>query len=140
MRNSAIALCIALIASGCKSDPAVVPVSGVVKLDGKPLAKATVEFQPAPLPNSIEAAGPSSFGTTDDSGAYSLMLIGRDVPGAIVGEHKVIIRTTLAPAQQRGDSVVGRERVPAKYNSASELTFSVKAGAPMTANWDLKSQ
>jgi hypothetical protein len=130
--------------SGCGSGPKFVPVSGTVTLDGKPLANALVAFKPAALPGKIEAAGPGSMGVTDENGRYVLKVIYTDgrTEGAVVGEHRVRISTTdhvsaggdstdVAPRQQK-------ERVPAKYNTNSQLTFTVPPGGTDAANFDLK--
>ena len=58
------------------------PVSGIVTLDGKPVADAGIYFQPAD-------GGPAAYGSTDAEGHYSLTTV--RTPGALKGSHKVII-------------------------------------------------
>jgi hypothetical protein len=104
---------------GCnKPDhPEVGRVSGVVTLDGKPLAGATVMFQPL--------EGRASLGTTDEAGKYSLTYLD-GVPGAKLGKHKVIIRTEV-PGED-GQPPIVKEKLPPRYHDHTELTAEVKPG------------
>jgi hypothetical protein len=84
--------------AGCGAAlPPIAEVEGVVRLDGKPLAGVYVEFAP-------EVAGgaatrlPFSDATTDANGHYELRCE-TQVPGALVGMHKVII---LRPRHRPG--------------------------------------
>jgi len=109
-----------LVCLGCGGGPGVDvgTVEGTVTLDGAPLPDATVTFQPQ--------GGRASIGITDASGHYEL-IFSRDAKGAVLGKHTVSI-TTL----QEGDADEGveavPEKVPAKYNSKTELTKDVVAG------------
>jgi hypothetical protein len=94
-------------------------VSGVVTLDGAPLAGATVTFMPAIEDEEAAARIASSVGMTNEQGEYSLMYV-KDVAGAAVGPHHVMIS---APQPN------GAEALPRKYNTASELEFEVKPGS-----------
>lgn len=78
---------------GCGSDEdriKLVPVTGTVTLNGKPLADAMVNFVPA------EASGPSTPGvdSTGPMGNYKLMFKGRS--GVAPGKYKV----TITPADE----------------------------------------
>ena len=80
-----------LLLSGCGDAPQskLVPISGVVTMDGRPLVNALVEFEPVPGRAGDPTFNPSSTGTTDEEGRFSL-----DTPfgsGAVVGEHTVKI-------------------------------------------------
>ena len=61
-------------------------VTGVVKLDDKPLPDASVQFTPT------EGKGLTSYGKTDNNGAYYMMAT-RTENGAAVGKNKVRITT-----------------------------------------------
>jgi len=135
-------VCAALaLAPGCGEAQKIAPVSGVVTLNGKPLAGATVTFSPIAVPGSIDA-GDSSIGKTNAQGEYTLTT-SRSVAGAMVGKHRVRISLLT---QQRGDSDARpprggwpvREVVPARYNGETTLTIDVvpgtnKADFPLTA-------
>jgi hypothetical protein len=132
-------------ALGCSGSegPKVVPVSGVVTLDGKPLAGATVTFSPIAKPGEINA-GDGSAGKTNANGEYTLTT-SRGVPGAQVGKHRVGISVL---GQEAGSSDERRprggwpvkEKIPAKYSVNSVLTFEVKADGPNQADFPLTSQ
>lgn len=138
-----IVLCgIMLGLTGCSGGPKVVPVSGVVTLDGKPLANAVVAFNPAAMPGKIEAPGPGSMAVTDEHGHFELKIIGTDGKsiGAVVGEHRVRISTAdlkSGDSDAAAASQEPKERVPAKYNRNSELKFTVPASGTSEANFTL---
>ncbi len=68
---------------GCGSDElAVIPITGQVTLDGKPVAGAAVMFLPS-------AGGPVATGTTNEAGAFALTTAGRD--GAPAGQYTVTV-------------------------------------------------
>lgn len=95
-------------------------VQGTVTLNGKPLAGAAVVFEPD--------SGRPSYGTTNESGEYSLTYRGNSW-GAVVGHHKVRI-TTEAVLEDSPDAppVFLKERLPQRYHSKSILTADVAAG------------
>jgi hypothetical protein len=118
---SAILLTLAVVfAAGCnpppKGMPELAPVSGVVTLGGKPLAKATVVFTSVP-------GDKVSFGVTDDAGAYTLTHVGKH-KGAPIGANSVVIKsqTDGPPAPNWKDPI------PAKYNDKTELKADVTKG------------
>jgi hypothetical protein len=94
-------------------------VDGKVTLNGKPLAGATVIFQPE--------TGRHSISITDSDGAYDLQY-NRDNSGATVGKHEVRISTGRAQANENGDIELVKESVPAKYNVKTALRVEVNAG------------
>jgi hypothetical protein len=120
----------AFLLSGCggPEHPDVGRVSGVVTLDGQPLAEATVMFQPT--------QGRASIATTDSAGKYSLTYLD-GVPGALLGAHKVIIRTEI-PGED-GQPPIAKEKLPKKYHEQTELTAEVKPGSN-TFDFELKGQ
>lgn len=127
---------IALAASllvGCGGGPAVVPVSGVVTLDGEPLPEAAVTFQPT----AQSGASDGSYGKTDAQGRYALKLVTNDSEGAVLGKHRVMI-SLVKPSTD--DSPSMETGLPTRYNSQSELTFDVPAGGSDAANFDLESK
>ncbi len=124
-----LCLVIAMLA-GCSGPehPDVGRVSGTVTLDGQPLAEATVMFQPT--------QGRASIATTDSAGKYSLTYLD-GVSGALLGSHKVIIRTEI-PGED-GQPPIAKEKLPKKYHERTELTAEVKKGSN-AFNFALTSQ
>lgn len=109
--------------------PPLARVRGVVTLDGEPLADATVMF----LPIEVDGERPgreisSSVGSSDADGAYELFYVER-VRGAVPGTHKVTIT-------KRNET--GRQILPARYNSQTELESKVPGDEPY--DFDLTSR
>src|SRR5262245_17123574 len=104
-----------LSASGCGSESPIVPVSGIVKLDGEPMPDAVVEFIPDP---DRGTQGPRSSATTDEKGRFILVCDDRR-RGAVPGFHRVLIqdaRTFAAPRVREGTvKVLPPSRVPERY-------------------------
>lgn len=107
-----------LILAGCGSKDGLGRVTGQVTLDGTPLSDASIEFVP------VDGKGLTSYGRTDAKGNYEMMAT-RSAKGSAVGKNSVRITTyevldlkTTIP-----------ERVPTKYNTATELEREVKSGS-----------
>jgi hypothetical protein len=136
MRTSFLILGVVLVL-GC-GGPNLAPVSGTVTLDGKPLAKASVTFQPN-SPGQLNP-GPGSTALTNEKGEYSLQQTGGG-KGAIVGMHRVEISSPIDDGKNNPDEdrrTKPRDRVPLRYNVQSTLQFEVKSG-DNTADWKLTS-
>ncbi|MBW3597231.1 MAG: carboxypeptidase-like regulatory domain-containing protein [Planctomycetes bacterium] len=107
-------------------------VEGTVTLDGQPLEGAMVTFSP------VEGGRPAAA-RTDAAGRYELIYT-RDDEGALIGEHQVSITTyDEIPLENDEDEVqVVPERLPTKYNVATELTAVVESGSNQI-DFDLES-
>ena len=82
----ALALTTGLVMGCGAGGPAVEPATGVVTMDGSPVAGATVIFTPA-------AGGVSATGITGSDGRFSLASVvsGKSWPGAGVGSYTVTV-------------------------------------------------
>jgi len=106
--------------TGCfRGGPELGTVTGIVTLDGKPLADAQVTFQPK--------GGSPSVATTDSAGHYELEYT-RDKPGAVVGNHIVRILTQTTSTDESGNEIQVPQRVPEIYNYRSAMIREVKPG------------
>jgi len=114
-----IVLC--LLVAGCGSKNDLAKVKGTVTLNGQPLEGAIVEFRPA------TAEGSPSAAQTDAKGRYELMYT-FTTAGAMPGEHVVSIRTADTCFDDEGNEIERVERIPARYNSQTELTRTVEPG------------
>jgi hypothetical protein len=136
-------VCALLLAAGCNSKAKFAPVSGKVTLDGKPLANATVSFQPIAEEESA-IAGVGSTGKTNENGEFALTAATGE-KGAVVGKHRVVI-TKVEEQGGTGDERPPRggwpqkDKIPSKYNSESKETFDVPSGGTTAANFNLTSQ
>src|SRR5262249_30714677 len=113
----------------------VAPVSGTVTMNGKPLVKAQVTFQP--IGGNNQDPGPGSCGITDAQGRFTLLLLDKEKPGAVVGKHRVMI-SNFRNDPGKDESVVSPETIPARYNTESRLTFDVPAGGTTAADFPLQ--
>jgi hypothetical protein len=134
------ALLCGLTGVGC--NPAgqhLAPVSGVVTLDGRPLANGSVSFQPV-APQGSTIAGKGSAAYCDGQGRFQLETIDGD-PGAVVGEHRVRIYGPRSRVDSADDTGGGSaEIVPPKYNFETTLTFTVPAEGSQNANFALTTK
>ena len=70
----------------------LVPVSGIVKIGGKPAAGVTVAF----VPNGT-TTGQGSTGVTDDAGKYELKHNATQKPGIAVGDYMANLTKYVLP-------------------------------------------
>ena len=123
-RGIGLVVALALIStSACRSKPDDQPdlgkVSGVVTMDGAPLAGVQVSFAPE--------EGRASQAITDSEGKYELSYIGK-TKGAKVGSHKVYI-TTYIEDDSDPEAQKTKETIPKKYNKETTLTANVEEGS-----------
>ena len=114
---------------GCGPGYEIAEVEGVVKVDGKPLSRAAVEFHPDP---DAGTHGPYSVAETDEDGRYTLRYAipakaaaGRK-DGVVVGKHKVLVLDLWAAT----DAGAGRLRFASDYTqlATTPLTREVRPG------------
>ena len=140
-----MALC---LLAGCEQGPKYVPVSGVVKIDGKPYDDGVVTFQPiASSDNQNPGRGSSSY--TDAEGKFRLQTDdGHD--GAVPGKHLIRIRT-------KGDNIAAFDPktgtpdnaptpkgkpdiIPREWHVESDKTFDVPAAGTDKADFDISTK
>jgi len=138
-----------LIVAGCSKGPSTGAVTGIVTLDGTPIADANVTFYPK--------EGRASHGKTDSQGKYELTFT-QDKKGAVLGEHTVTIITEIVQETDYGadddyekenggggadeaSSKARSELLPKKYceRGSSELTATVEKGDNVV-DFPLKSE
>lgn len=111
--------CLLCCAAGCgRSGPEIAPVTGVVTLDGKPVAGKQVSFSPKDFTPNTQS-GRSSTGITDEEGRYELYYTAQK-KGALITKHEVTINT---PEWAYPPSP---ENIPKKYRIETILTAEVK--------------
>ncbi|EAQ77344.1 hypothetical protein [Blastopirellula marina] len=133
--SGVFALVLAAVTVGCSQPPGPETgyVTGVVTLDGKPIDKAVVTFEPANARPSV--------GFTDANGRYELIFTASR-NGAVLGEHQVRITSAAdAGGGEGGQPLVAarKETIPTKYNAKTELTAQVDSGSN-TIDFDLKTK
>jgi hypothetical protein len=128
---SLCAVCLAALATGCGSEPSpeFAPVSGVVRISGKPQPKLLVRFSPDPEKgNGLPAV---ATGTSDAQGKYTLNyeFRGEEGAGAAVGWHRVSVIDTAVGHTPQGQ-MPKPSAVPQQYSnpSTTPLTKEVIPG------------
>ncbi len=129
---------LSLTTTGCgKIVPAVTEVEGTLLLGNKPLPNALVEFQPE-----IEV-GPEwiSTGITDKDGKFTLTLEQKQIPGAAVCKHRIVVKDAPGPEGSRGMSKAAQEKmaeyknslqnrpIPPVYSTAGSTTAKIEVKA-----------
>ena len=128
LRSSSIPWTLALSGFfvGCSDGPELGVVTGKVIQQGKPIPFAYVEFQPIDPPGTYGAA------YTQVDGTYNIRFT-EDKDGALVGKHKVTVRTAAVDEIQVEDKKTGlmvTPDLPEGYQARLSLEFSreVKPG------------
>lgn len=126
------------ILPGCGNRSPIVPVSGVVTLDGKPLEGFKVFFQPVNIDPSRPALTASAI--TDSQGYFQLKTI-EDYPrvGVSVGEYRVRISWFDPNGHTVGETEPERKppiQIPLKYQ-IDGITFNVPEKGTKTAKFQL---
>ncbi len=152
-------ICVSMlfVLTSCGGGPQVTKVSGNVKYKGKPVAEATVIFEP-------DGGGTVGAATTDSSGNYNLgSNSGSGVPAGaysvrITSKVKLVDETDpmagLQPGSKEYEEAYMKassrsaadayktkkdpDAIPAKYGSGSELKQIVEATSSQVIDFDLK--
>lgn len=127
-------VCVAVIfLAGCGGSGDLVPVEGLVTLNGRPLADASVTLTP------VRAIDPGPFvGKTDAEGRFVLSPPGSERGGVAVGEYFLYI-TTVEPvpdADEFTPAPTQREIVPPQYSSGA-MRFEVPPGGNADVRFDM---
>jgi hypothetical protein len=130
--SALLGLVLTALPAGCgkAAPPAIVEAEGIVRLNGKPLAKATVRF----IPQNDLGAEYVATGVTDGAGRFTLTCNGK--LGACAGENRVLVMESPLPARVRGEDAqvelakylqsLGGRPIPPKYANLAD--------SPLTAN------
>jgi hypothetical protein len=129
-----VVLGLALMAGCGRSGPARHEVSGTVLFDGKPLDEGVIRFEPLDGQASLD-------GATISNGAYR---IPKD-KGLFPGRYKVLIiggdgtsgSGNALPKERAPGVTPGKERIPPRYNTASDVIREVKDEEPNRFDFDI---
>jgi hypothetical protein len=133
-RTGLIAVTLLLAAAGCGS-PDRVAVSGTVTLNGQPVTNATIQFF------RVGETAPAGGAVVTD-GKYELPAR----PGLPPGTYAVSISSPIGSGSGSLTAVPGaastpatgfKDRVPAKYNTDTELRADVTAKGPNKFDFEL---
>lgn len=143
MRRLGVLLFLALVPTGCGQAPTI-PVRGIVKLDNRPLADASVLFI------AQDADGRDARGSTDADGVFQLSTF-QNNDGAMKGKYKVVVQppaetrkgppaATPLEAQNAAPSPVGPERTPPRFSLADQTPLVQEIPTGKEIVFDLKSK
>lgn len=134
-----VCFALAVLLTGCgttaSNQPPLMPVSGTVTLDGKPISGVAISFIPIGATHSTGASG-----YTDNAGRYKIMAT-RGGTGTPVGEYRVVAIKWVMPdgSDFPTNSKVGpmnikspaKQVLPAKYSAWDQpiLKATVRDGA-----------
>ena len=129
--------------SGCEKNKAIKTdlVTGVITMDGSPLAGASVTFSP------VDDKGSVAIGTTDANGKYALQtLLGAADAGTTPGDYLVSISKKVNEptgkqewSESDGkmmDVTVGKETVPVKFTTKNSTPHKATVVANQANNFD----
>ena len=136
--------------AGCGPQGAVPPdasvvVTGVVTMDGEPLAKATVRF----VPKEGAKQGFGGSGVTDSAGKYELRsLVGEEAAvGTPPGKYTIIITKMVKPDGSVADMMeppmmsAAKESIPLRYSdTASSILNENVSSSGGTFDFSLTSE
>lgn len=114
----------ALVAAavGCGPSVKLAPTSGVLLVDNKPAPNVAVQFIPQ------GTTGPSSYGTTDEQGRFTLKTT-EGADGAMVGKHKVTLVALDEERVPQGQVAKRKLRISDRYTIVTNgLDAEVKEG------------
>jgi hypothetical protein len=143
LRRLLMLAALAMLSAGCSSGEfATANVSGRVTVNGKPVEKVSVMFQPVAAEGKLNA-GVGSYGVTDAEGRYALKLIGKESKGAVIGKHKVRFENYTDPGDTSVDSPKRRQaaptvKIPQRYYDKA-MDFEVPSGGTDKADFQLTS-
>jgi hypothetical protein len=130
-------LCL-LFLPGCGYRTNIRPVKGKITLDGKPLADASVSFQPLVVKSDPASEGMGSYGRTNSAGEFELRLVDTDERGAVIGTHAV--RISIVQRGMGDDEISTADNaLPRSVRDGTEH-FTVQADGENFAALDLETK
>ncbi len=112
--------------AGCGESYSLVPVEGVLKIDGTPAANISLQFRPDVTQG---GEGPTSFAITDSAGKFQLKTYDGQL-GAARGFHRVVLADLEEERPAQGQRSQRPPRLGSEYfGQASPLSVEVTDGA-----------
>lgn len=130
MRNFLASFFLGLfLIAGCGTENVkLVPVVGVVKIDGEPAADIMVQFVPEIIDESVVA--PTSQALTDQDGKFELFTL-KNEKGAVEGTHRVSLIDIHEERVPQGEVATVPPRLDSKFATGA-ISVEVKSGVEIT--------
>jgi hypothetical protein len=137
--------CAALLIAGCNNappGPKLVPVEGIITLDGKPLGAADIMFVPQG-----DTKGQGGVARTGVDGKFQLLSQDRKFKGAPAGDYRVIFNklvkpdgTDYVPDPNAGPMDTGgfKELLPRAYSESGPTNLQVNVPESGATNLEFK--
>jgi hypothetical protein len=136
-----LSLALGLAQIGCsrsKDDLPREPVAGTVTMDGKPLPEAAIQFTPT---GETKATGVVA---KVEDGKFSIPREEGLVPGtymvSISHAEQQEIKSKKAAGSLSKSTKMGKEQIPARFNTQSKLTAEIKKGGVSDLSFPLESK
>jgi hypothetical protein len=118
-------------AAGCGGEPKLVPVTGLVKLDGKPVEGVRVYFWPVDM-SAKSFQSRMAIGFTGPDGRYALR--GTNGDGIAAGDYKVTFARPMARGKTTAAANLKAEETGAKETLKPEYTDQDKTKQTATVS------
>jgi hypothetical protein len=127
-RGPLLAAILSVLLAGCSDNQSAV-VTGTVNVDGKPLEKGSISFEPA------DGKGVTAGGEIID-GKYNVPKVSPGTMLVKIRYPKVAGKKKLYDTPDSPTRDIFREALPAKYNDRTELRLEVQPGN-QEKDWNL---
>jgi len=122
---------IVMVFAGCAQRVTLVPVKGLLIVDGKPAANIFVQFMPD---SQKENKGPSSQAYTGPNGEFELVTTDNR-PGAVPGAHRVILVDPEEERPAQGQVATKKPRIESGFSTAAgALSVTIMEGQLVELN------
>lgn len=134
IRGATLATICLLAAAGCDTGPEMIPISGTVTFQGKPIPLGKITLR------AIEGTRAPALGGTIKDGKYSIDTRGGAPPGTYLVMIEAVAKVGEAQVDIPGASMDRMvQYIPKRYNENSELKLVVESGSgPLEKNFELK--
>jgi hypothetical protein len=131
LRLAVAVLAVGAVGAACKRNPRVVPVSGTVLYNGKPLPFGSIQFQPD--------KGQAAMGEIQGDGSFKLSSYVL-YDGAVPARHLVSVSCYEGQRPGSAGTSAGRLLIPLKYTrlGSSGLSAEVKDATGQTFEFKLE--
>jgi hypothetical protein len=119
-------------AAGC-GGPTLVPVEGVITLDGKPLVGATIAMELVGGEKDLRLFA----GETDASGKYAIKPFESTRIGALPGEYRIMIKSVKSPQDEMVEPP--KDPVPVEFQNGTK-TLTVPEGGITNADFAITTR
>jgi hypothetical protein len=127
--SGVLLLCLLGCSSGAADAPALYPVTGTLKVGGKPLADVSVQLAPV----DAKSKARPGIGNTDAEGKFTIRTNGDK--GAVSGKYKVVLSTGSAKQEQDTIEDAIKKQQEMMQRMKQGMTGPVATTSPFPKEW-----